>query len=92
MFDVHGLIISDLNPRDRQNLQSCLKITSEEVLQILRDNSDIQATYVYLQLLKYIIESYILVNVDKWATFGKNRLLRDHSSAELWLTSEEIWT
>ncbi|CAF1508847.1 unnamed protein product, partial [Didymodactylos carnosus] len=55
----HGLTISDLNPRDRQNFQSCSKITSEDVLQILHDNTDTQATYLYLQLLKYIIMAYI---------------------------------
>ncbi|CAF1580650.1 unnamed protein product, partial [Didymodactylos carnosus] len=55
----YGLIISNLNPRDLQYFQSCLKITSEDVLQILRDNSDTQATYVYLQLLKYIIVAYV---------------------------------
>ncbi|CAF0949370.1 unnamed protein product [Didymodactylos carnosus] len=55
----HELIISDLNPRDRQNFHSCLKITSEDVSQILRDNSDTQAIYVYLQLLKYIVVAYV---------------------------------
>ena len=55
----HGLTVSDLNPRDRQNFQSCLKITSEDVLKILRENADAQATYLYLKLLKYIVIAYI---------------------------------
>ena len=55
----HGLTMSDLNPKDRQNFQSCSKISSEDVLNILRDNAETQATYLYLQLLKYIIMAYI---------------------------------
>jgi hypothetical protein len=49
----HGLVATDLNPKEPMNYQSCLKITSEDVLKILRNNSNTQATYMYLQLLRY---------------------------------------
>jgi hypothetical protein len=55
----HGLVATDLNPKDRMNYRSCLKITSEDVLKILRNNSNTQATYMYLQLLRYIMLAYV---------------------------------
>ena len=57
-FD-HGLCQTDINPKDKQNYRSCEKIASEDVLSILKQNNDMQATYVYLRLLKQIISAYI---------------------------------
>ena len=55
----HGLVSSDLNPRDHQNYASCFRISRDEVLQALEgiDNSD--ATVIYLRLLRSIIDAYI---------------------------------
>ncbi|CAF4406065.1 unnamed protein product [Didymodactylos carnosus] len=55
----HSLVLSDLIPADRQNFRSCQKISSECVLKILQENKNTSATFVYLKLLKYIIDAYI---------------------------------
>ncbi|CAF2898412.1 unnamed protein product [Rotaria sp. Silwood2] len=55
----HGLVQTDINPKDKQNYASCEKIASEDVLNILKQNKDTQATDVYLRLLKHIIIAYI---------------------------------
>jgi len=34
----HGLTKSDINPKDRQNCSSCLKLTSADLFKILKDN------------------------------------------------------
>ena len=44
----HGLTISDLNPNDRQNYRSCVKLVSEGLLNILSENKHAQGTHVYL--------------------------------------------
>ena len=55
----HGLTKSDINPKDRQNFGSCLKLTSADLFKILKDNVDTQGTLVYLQILKMIIVAYV---------------------------------
>ncbi|CAF4879919.1 unnamed protein product, partial [Rotaria sp. Silwood1] len=57
-FD-HCLTKSDINPKDRQNFSSCLKLTSDGLLQILSENVNIQGTFAYLRMLKMIIVTYI---------------------------------
>ena len=58
----HGLIKSDLNPSDRQNFRSCVRITSSDVLDLLATEDDANGTYMYLQLIKFVIKSYIEKN------------------------------
>lgn len=55
----HNLIQTDLNPRDRQNYQSCERLASDDVLNLLKMNANTQGTFVYLQLLRLIIIAYI---------------------------------
>ncbi|CAM4849470.1 unnamed protein product [Rotaria magnacalcarata] len=55
----HNLIKSDLNPKDRQNFASCLRISSELVLDLLNRNENAKGTYVYLTLLNLIISGFI---------------------------------
>ena len=55
----HGLTKSDINPKDRQNFSSCVKLTSDDLFKILKDNVDTQGTLIYLQMLKMIIMVYI---------------------------------
>jgi hypothetical protein len=55
----HGLTQTDLNPSDRQNFRSCARITSSDVLDLLTSEDDANGTYMYLQLIKFIITSYI---------------------------------
>ncbi len=59
----HNLVKSDIVPRDRQNYSSCLKITSDDVLNLLKD-TNASATYVYLYLLKLIILTYVKGDTD----------------------------
>jgi hypothetical protein len=55
----HGLTRTDVNPKDRQNYHSCVKIASDDVLSILVNSDDTYGTYVYLLLSKMIINAYI---------------------------------
>ncbi|CAF1928949.1 unnamed protein product [Rotaria magnacalcarata] len=55
----HGLTRSDLNPKDRQNYRSCVKLTSEDLSRILIEDENCLGTHVYLQVLKMIIKAYI---------------------------------
>jgi hypothetical protein len=55
----HNLISTDLNPKDRQNYRSCERLVSDFVLNILKNNSATQGTFVYLHLLRLIITAYI---------------------------------
>ena len=55
----HGLTRSDVNPKDRQNFTSCVKLTSEDVFRILDTNRDNRGTLLYLQMLKMVITAYI---------------------------------
>ncbi len=55
----HGLTKSDINPKDRQNFCSCLKITSNDVFTILKSDLNTRGTLIYLQILKLIITAYI---------------------------------
>ena len=54
----HNLVRSDIFPHDKQNYSSCLKITSDEVLTLLKQMNN-KATYIYLYLLKLIILVHI---------------------------------
>ena len=67
----HGLTISDLNPKDRQNYQSCVKLVSQDLLNILSENINAGSTHVYLQLLKMLITAYI----DKSTSIAKSKYL-----------------
>jgi len=55
----HGLTKSDLNPKDKQNYSSCLKLVSDDLLKILISDPCAQGTFLYLQLLQLIISAYI---------------------------------
>jgi hypothetical protein len=55
----HGLIASDIDPRDHQNFASCYRISRDEVFQALETVKDSNATFIYLKLLRSIIDAYI---------------------------------
>lgn len=59
----HNLVKSDVFPHDRQNYSSCVKITSDDVLNLLKE-INAKATYVYLYLLKLIILTYVKSDTD----------------------------
>ncbi|CAF3083949.1 unnamed protein product [Rotaria sp. Silwood2] len=56
---IHGLVKTDVYPKDRQNFSSCAKISTDDVLSALNNASDSYATQVYLRLLRSIILAYI---------------------------------
>ena len=51
----HGLVKTDIEPKDKQNFHSCLKISSDEVLAGLQDMDDSLDTQVYLRLLRSVV-------------------------------------
>jgi hypothetical protein len=59
----HNLVKSDIIPHDRQNYSSWAKITSDDVLTLLKQR-DNKATYIYLYLLKLIILTYVKTDTD----------------------------
>ena len=59
----HNLVKSDVFPQDKQNYSSCLKITSDDVLDLLKAK-DTMATYVYLHLMQLTILTYISKNTS----------------------------
>ncbi|CAF1549036.1 unnamed protein product [Adineta ricciae] len=56
---VHGLVKTDIEPKDRQNFSSCVRIASDDVLLALEDIDDSKATQIYLRLLRSIIIAYV---------------------------------
>lgn len=56
--DRHELTKSVLNPVDKQNFKSVLRMCSERVTKLLRLNKNHFATAVYLELIRDIIESF----------------------------------
>ena len=59
----HNLVRSDIFPHDKKNYSSCLKITSDDVLTLLKQMNN-KATYIYLYLLKLIILVYIKLDIE----------------------------
>ncbi|CAF4150584.1 unnamed protein product [Adineta steineri] len=55
----HSLNHTDLNPKDIQNYRSCEKIASDAVLNILKNNANMQGTFIYIYLLRLLITVYI---------------------------------
>jgi hypothetical protein len=50
---------SDLNLKDRQNYNSCMKLIFTDVINLLENSSGTNGTIVYLKLLKMIVRAYI---------------------------------
>ena len=55
----HGLVKTDIEPKDRQNFHSCLKISSHEVVSALEDIDGSLATQIYLRLIRSVVVAYI---------------------------------
>ena len=89
----HGLVYSDIRPRDRQNFSSCQKICREDVFRELATLEDslpnTKATTVYLQLIRSVILAY-----HEKATSLTDRLYRAWLSVficrfwRVWLTTQ----
>ena len=55
----HNLIKCDINPKDKQNYPSCVRLSSGIVLNLLEKDRNFKGTYVYLSLLRLIISGFI---------------------------------
>ena len=55
----HGLVSSDLNPKDHQNYASCVRISRDEIFEVLDTIDGSNATAIYIRLLRSIIDAYI---------------------------------
>ena len=55
----HGLVSSDLNPKDHQNYASCIRISRDEIFEALDTIDGSNATAIYIRLLRSIIDAYI---------------------------------
>jgi len=58
----HGLVKSDIDPKDKQNYGSCFKITCDDVFVALEDIDGSLATRIYLLLLRSIMLAYMEYN------------------------------
>ena len=56
---LHGLVKTDINPKDRQNFTSCLNLSDDDVLHALEDIDGSLATRIYLRLLRSIVLAYV---------------------------------
>jgi hypothetical protein len=65
----HCLTKSDINPKDRQNYHSCIRLISDDVINLLNDSDNTNGTIVYLTLLKMIVKAY----VDKSTSIGERK-------------------
>ena len=60
----HNLRAKDLDHQDRQNFEAVLRITSENVMNLLDEFPDAKGTKAYLQVTKSIISSYLNKDMD----------------------------
>jgi len=56
---IHGLVKTDIEPKDRQHFESCLKISSDDVIHALEDIDGSQGTGIYLSLLRSVVIAYV---------------------------------
>lgn len=64
MKDKHQLTYSTLNPTDKQNFKSVLRICSSKVTDLLRDHvKNSQGTIQFLQIMRDIIDSFMEINL-----------------------------
>lgn len=55
----HNLVMSDLYVTGGQNYSSCVKISSFDVMNILKKNENLLGTHFYLSLIRFVIMAYI---------------------------------
>lgn len=64
MKDKHQLTYSTLNPTDKQNFKSVLRICSSKVTDLLRDHvKNSQGTIQFLQIMRDIIDGFMEINL-----------------------------
>lgn len=84
--DQHLLTASTLNPADRQNFSSVLRMCSEKVTTLLKSNvKNSEATVVFLEMIRDVLDSYMnknlppLIRIEKiWYQLFVLRLWRQY--------------
>jgi len=57
--DQHGMRISDIDNKDKQNFEAVMRITSSSVLAMLQQIPDAKGTHQYLTILCCVVDSYL---------------------------------
>ena len=57
--DQHGMHITDIDHKDKQNFEAVMRITGKLVLKLLQQIRDAKATLQYLSVLSFIVDSYL---------------------------------
>lgn len=57
--DQHGMRITDIDHKDKQNFEAVLRITSKSVLKLLQQIPDAKGTLQYLSILRSIVDIYL---------------------------------
>ena len=57
--DQHGMRITDIDHKDKQNFEAVMHITSKSVLKLLQQIPDAKGTLQYLSVLRSIVDSYL---------------------------------
>ncbi|CAF1604302.1 unnamed protein product, partial [Adineta ricciae] len=55
----HCLTKSNIDPKDRQNYRSCIRLISDDVIRLLHGEDNTHGTIVYLKLLNLIVKPYV---------------------------------
>ena len=62
--DIHNMRAKDIDHKDRQNYDAAMHITSPDVLQMLSEIPDAQGTYIYLEIMRCVMDSYLDKSLD----------------------------
>ena len=57
--DQHGMHITDIDHKDKQNFEAVMRITGKPVLKLLQQIPDAKGTLQYLNILRSIVDSYL---------------------------------
>ena len=57
--DQHGMRITDIDHKDKQNFEAVMRITGKLVLKLLQQIPDAKETLQYLSVLRFIVDSYL---------------------------------
>ena len=69
--DIHNTRAKDIDHRDRQNYDAAIHITSPDVLKILSEIPDAQGTYIYLKIMRCVMDSYLDKSLEVTARIYK---------------------
>ena len=62
--DIHNMRAKDIDHKDRQNYDAAMHITSPDMLQMLSEIPDAKGTYIYLEVMRCVMNSYLDKSLD----------------------------